>query len=196
MNRTSEIFNNLYNKFGSRFNINRTMEIDFKKIPLEKELRLYEVILYLQKKNYIKINNCNFIKSNEKSIMNIDLTFNIPPAVIYNTEKHQIQFKNLSLNEISGEAHFGSNTYTFKTYSREFNLLLNLIKAPSKKINIYQLFDLIAKDESLKMVSGKNKDIKDRMKQYIKEIKNKLGMTKNNKTIDINITQRDFIILR
>jgi hypothetical protein len=84
-----EEFNQKYDNFGKRFSVSE------EDITFRKETRLYELVLYLLKEKYLKINSCKYrikkatkgskIKSDCLSF-SINLTFNKSPLAISNIE--------------------------------------------------------------------------------------------------------------
>jgi hypothetical protein len=100
LQRSVKIFEAYYNKFGKRFRFSGFEELDSIKEEIESELRIYEVILYFQKKKYININNFNFMRLDDRDILSILLIFNKSPDEIFNIEKEQIKLKNKKLMEL------------------------------------------------------------------------------------------------
>jgi hypothetical protein len=88
--KSIKIFDSFYNKLGKRFGFSGLKDLDSIEVEIENELRIYEILLYFLKKEYIKIDNYSFIPLDERYENSISLTFNKSPNDIYNIENSKI----------------------------------------------------------------------------------------------------------
>ena len=189
LNKTLEILDKYYDKYGHKFNINGYEEKDLIKINFEKELKFHEIIFSLIFKEYIEIIDCNLFKVDEKRFLNLKLNFKNSPKEISLIENSYLSYSDLTVNKISGIAYYKKNKYYFRTKSRAFKVLIKLIKSPEKKKDICALHNSIASED----ISKEEK--KQRIGEYVKEIKRKLNITGDSKTVNIRFVDEDSLML-
>lgn len=183
-----EILGKYYNKYGYEFNLSGCEERDLVKISIKKELRFYEMIFYLISEKHIKVTDCNLFEMNKKRFLNIRLRLKNPIDEIKLIENSYLNYGDLSINNFNGLARYKTYEYTFRTYSRAYKVLIELIKCPEKKISIYNIYKSITEENE------ENK--KERIAQYVKEIRRKLHiMGDRKKTINIKFIDKNFLIL-
>ena len=187
MNRAYEIFDILYIKLGSRFNTNKNMEIGSKKIQIEKELRFFEIILYLYFKGYININDCNFRKDNNELNLNVNVNFNRKPSEIFDIQDNWYYYGDLKVNERDRIALYKNNNYHFRlTSGGAFKLLCLIIQKPNKEITFKEACSFIDSNFDIKKYDKIPKLYKSSIKGYVKEIKKNLRINEDSdKSVDI-----------
>lgn len=121
LKRSIKIFESYYDKFDKRFRFSGLEELDSIEVDIESELRIYEIILYFQKKEYGTIKNCNFIKLNDRDHLSLTLIFNKSPDAIFNIEKEQIKLKNKKLMELKLKFDFDKGILTYGDKAYVFN---------------------------------------------------------------------------
>ncbi len=208
LSRFVEIFDIYYEEYGKSFNVSRLRNNEGRSYLLEKEFRLYDLILYLVHEGSITINNCDFSRIDnqeigekditEKCILNINLTFKKQPSEIQDIEKYWTYYGDIRLNEKDGIAFYKKNRYPFKsTKGRAFMLLCKLVKNHGKKILIEDIYDSIAesdKKDKIKNLTLKKK--KSKISGYRKEIVENLHILDDEKpTINISITGKYIMLI-
>jgi hypothetical protein len=151
------------------------------------KLRFYELILSLKKNGYLDIVNCTYLTltfsgqdgfPDYRQCLFITIKFKKSPKEISDIFGYWLYYGDLRLNEKDGLAYYKGNRYpSVGTKGKAFSLLCLLIKNPGTKKLITELFDTIAPGE----VALKPQTKKDRLEDWIKEIKNNLGLTKDKK---------------
>ncbi len=192
------------NTFEALYRKNNTFNMKFPTIKklCEGEFRFCEILLYFVFQGHLSIERCELLKvwKNNPYIddyyeyeQDFRLSFKISPKEIQKKEGAWLIFKDLSLNQITGESNYKDNTYKFGTHGKKFKLLLYLLEnEPPARFNVYKVFDLLwpeLKDKSLKI---KKIDIE----SEVKEIKRNLRISSDKKrTIDIRFVEKDYIVI-
>jgi hypothetical protein len=189
LKKTLDILSKYYNKNGYRFNISGNKKRDSVNINFEPKLRFYEVIFSLIFKGYVEIIDCNLFTDDKKRFLNIEFNLKNKPKEIEKIENSYISCGDLTVNKVNGFASYKKNQYYFGKRSRTFKILVKLIKNPETKKNISTLYDSITKEQ----VDDDMK--KQRIKEHIKEIKRKLNIVGDKKTINIRIVDEEFVML-
>ena len=206
LNRFIEVFDLYYKKYGKNFNINRLVTKERKSFLLEGDLRLYEIILHLLFDDHITIKNSNFFKINNESILreektdccilNVNVIFKRRPSEIQKSKEAWLVFKDLRLNQHTGEAIYKDNEpKTFGLHTKKFKLLYHLMKNTKdkpKEFDLYMVYDALYPEKK-----SDDKSTKRYLLQIdVKDIKKVLGITKDkNRTVDINFSKNAYIIL-
>lgn len=216
------IFQGYYEKFGKRFTITEKMDTFFSgnqvgKIgenvkvrrfeKLKNVFRIYEILLYLEKKKYIKLLDCSFtsytylnfdkvINNEDKYSFNISVLFFKSPAEICDIAGYWSYYGDIKVNKKDGVAYYKNNRYPFKsTKGRAFKLLCFLVKNHGEKIPIDRAYYAIIEDDDLGEIGDKLKYMKKYIKDYVKEIKKNLGISKDkNPSMDIMVI-KDLVMM-
>ena len=168
--------------------------------PIEKEFRFYDLIFYLIFDDAISINDCDFVEFDGEKKLSINVTSKKNLSELILEENAWKSYKNIKINEITGEVIYNNSSYPFKPYSRPYKVLFNLINSKGNKLNIYELYDnKISSNEKINLKSESEimKYKKEKIKQYIKVINKRLHFSIiNNQSIGIHIIDRDYVILK
>ncbi|GAH86129.1 unnamed protein product, partial [marine sediment metagenome] len=160
------ILEGCYKKFGNFFTIKENFYVYLSNNKFEKDFnsfnfRLYEILLYLEKKEYIKIIDCSFTdryitslekvsNDEDKYPFHVKILLKKAPSEFYDIEKYWSYYGDIRVNEKDGVAFYKNNRYPFKsTKGRVFKLLCYLVRNPGRKISI---------EEAYKVVSEGSKD--------------------------------------
>lgn len=217
------IFQGYYEKFGKRFTITEKMDTFFSGNQVEKigedvkvrhfkELknvfRIFEILLYLEKKKYIKLLDCSFgsssylnfdkvINNEDKYSFNISILFFKSPSEIYDIERYWSYYGDIRVNKKDGVAYYKNSRYPFKsTKGRAFKLLCFLVKNHGKKIPVDKAYRAIIKEDDLGKIDNKFKYMKNFIKDYVKEIKKNLKISKDkNPSIDIMVIKDSVMLI-
>lgn len=205
----NSIFEPYYNKSGKNFSIDYNFEDanftcakeilqkdlspnEFKN-EVQKNFRLYEALLYFNKRGYIKINKgfkCIELKKSSKPtkekkyVLSINITLEKTPVEIRPIFKRNLSYGDLKIDLSNGNAWYQNNKYHFDKDSKTFQLLSNLVKNPEKEFLLIDMYKSIY----INAPSIAEYEKKERMTYLVKDIREKLKMSKSkNSTIEINI---------
>lgn len=199
-----EIWGDSFVDFGRNFAICSDDETEH-----SQHLRSIEFLLSLNKLGYININEMYLknhrIRSTEvyggtavrenyiRKLISLNVHFNKSPAEITDIHKYWISYGDLRANEQDGVAHYKNVCYPFKsTTGKAFKLLCFLIKNHGKYIPIIEATTFLEESET----KLSKQVIKERIKGYIKEIKENLQINKDPKpSLDIKVVGEDIILI-
>lgn len=179
------------------FSANENLKMDYSynlnlcKQEIQRNIRLYELLLYLNNKEYITIND-NFgivvfrnlfhtpIRhisrrsepvDNKKYILGINITFKKSPMEIYDISKYWLYCGDIRVNETDGIGFYKQNRYPFQnTKSKAFKLLCYLVKHHGERISVFETYNFICSEdieEEIKLTEY------EKNKKLLKEKKNK-----------------------
>jgi len=206
------IFKECYKKFGNCFTIKENFYVYLSNNKFEKDFnsfnfRLYEILLYLEKKEYIKIIDYSFtdryitsldkVSNNEdKYPFHVKILLKKTPSEFYDIEKYWSYYGDIRVNETDGVAYYKNSRYPFKsTKGKAFKLLCFLVKNHGRKISIKDAYKAVYENDSAKEnITFKEK--KNYIKDYIKEIKKNLGILEDeNPSLDIMVIKDSVLLI-
>jgi hypothetical protein len=129
----------------------------------------------------------------DRFLLGFNTYFIKSPAEISDIHKYWISYGDLRANEQDGVAHYKNIRYPFKsTTGKAFKLLCFLIKNHGRYIPITEATKFVEESE----IKLSKKVIKERIKGYIKEIKENLQINKDKSaSLDIKVTGENIILI-
>lgn len=191
------------------------------KNEIQKNLRLYELLLYLNNKKYITIsNNFGFILYKkfpylprmrstggsrpliieDEYVLVINITFNKSPIEIYDINKYWLYYGDIRINETDGIGFYKQNRYPFQnTKSKAFKLLCYLLKHHGERISVFETYNFICSEdieEEVKLTEyEKNKNLLKERKNKKDKIKGYIKEIKKNLKINEDENPSIFITM-
>jgi hypothetical protein len=204
-----EILIDYYNHYGRSFNIGRSVKIGTKEIILEREIRLYDIIIYLLFGDYIIINDCYFkilnqgiingIVQSSINILNLDITMKKIPQEIIQEENEKFfeyykklkkpikNYEDIDKNEEIGKYNLSEKNlkeivYRI-TYTFDRRILLNkdiLISHPNLLSENDLVFKYVYDNPNRQILRDEiEKEIKMKLLKNIPKIIDNLGFTRD-----------------
>ena len=198
-----KMFTTYYNSYGKRFVIRFPLNENIGYDLNDDKLRLVEILFYLSFENFLNINSIKLSKIKNLKILNINITLNKTPAEIYDIEKYWISYGDIRVNINDGIAYYKNNRYPFKsTKTKAFKLLCYLVENHGNKVPINEAYDAIGPHiEKIRIdptsgVKPRKRSKKDKIKDFIKEIKENLNITHDSKpSISIMVSGEDILLI-
>lgn len=182
-------------------------------------IRFYELLLYLNNKKYISIHDkFGFVRDmsspirrvtreeirrgDEKYLLLLNINFNKSPMEIYDISKYWLYYGDIRVNETDGIGFYKQNRYPFQhTKGKAFLLLCQLLRNHGKWLSIIDTYNIICPEnieeetkltrmEMEKEKKNEYKTKKNKIKDYVKEIKKHLKINEDEKP-SIFITMND-----
>ena len=185
-----------YLKIKNEFILSGCPERDLLKIDWDESLRFYDTIFYLLSIDCMEIKGAQFFYSNGKRFLQMNINWEGSIDELKKMVKpFNFDYGDLSFNSHTGIALYKSTQYTFRSGSKEFKVLLNLMENKGNKVDIYDLYNSIYPEEK----DDNNIFIKKRKKESIvlavAGIKRNLKISSDNpRSIDICINGDSLIL--
>lgn len=187
-----DMFQEKYEDFGGKINI------DINDFP-DEYLHLPELLYSLHADGFVKIEYVGypFWSGREDLTYVFEVSFLKSPDEIADIHKYWTYYGDIRVNQTSGIAKYKNNTYLYKsTTGKAFRLLCLLVKKHGVELDMHEVYSEIGDTPKTdKEGNIDRKYVKGRLKDYIQEIKENLGIKKDKEaSLDI-IFAGDKIIL-
>ena len=171
-----DMFQEKYEDFGGKINI------DINDFP-DEYLHLPELLYSLHVDGFVRIEYVGypFWSGGEGLTYVFEVSFLKSPDEIADNHKYWTNYGDIRVNQTNGIAKYKNNTYFYKsTTGKAFRLLCLLVKKHGVELDMHEVYSEIGDTpETGKEGNIDRKYVKSRLKDYIQEIKENLGIKKD-----------------